>query len=319
MTRRIYVMVALLIPLVMLSFGSAQAGTPAAKLIGAYSDNWPLANSTIGPLQTNKFFYQSLPASYADTASNGQPGCGAKDSSGNWIYPPSQITCIIVYDTADTNLQQFIQSIPAARNVIIGYCNEPEGTHNHPNECGSGAGIFKTTFEDQSAKIHQYDGGASNIKIAEVSEAYQYDPGTDHDNGGQASTGCPFIVPSQSDTDLNFYLIDIYEPNLTSDQNLGSDAQWTTWVGCTTGQGLSRGIAEYAILCGNSNATETTPSGSVSIVAKTLADDDTYLKANFPNLALWEYWYTNQAGNGSGCAFTNHQAINEWQAIEAGS
>jgi len=306
MKRWVCLVTALVVMFAMTGFASAQAGTRAAKLIGAYSDNWPLAESTIGPLHTNKFFYEELPASYADSATNGQPGCGAKNSSGGWIYPPSQVTCIIVYDTATTNLKAFIQSIPSNRNVIIGYCNEPEGTHDVQGECGYGATNFVSTFENQSTLIQQYDGDATNIKIAEVSEAWEYAAGTDHDNGG-ASPDCPYIVPSQY---LNFYLIDVYEPGLTAARNLGGDLQWNTWVGCTSGMGVPRGIAEYGILCGNANS---------PIVTKTLADDDAYLKANFPNLEVWEYWYTNQAGGGTGCAFTNPATIAEWQAIEAGN
>lgn len=309
--RSTYALMALIIPLAVISSVPAQAGTRAANLIGAYSDNWPLANSTLDPLQTNKFFYgDGLPASYNDPTSNGQPGCGT-------YAPTHTITCIIVYDVVNSNLKSFIRSIPSTQQVIIGYCNEPEGTHNNPGECGYGHENFLTTFENQSALIHQYDGGATNIKIAEVSEAYQYAAGTTHDNGG-ASPNCPYIVPSQSDPYLNFYLIDIYEPNLTQDQNLGAkpNGPWNTWIGCTQGMGLARGIAEYGILCGNTNATE---SGGKSIVAATLADDDSYLKANFPNLEVWEYWYTNQAGSPNGCAFTNQQSINEWKAIEAGN
>lgn len=306
---------ALLILFTMVYSVPAEAGTRAARLIGAYSDDWPLANSTIGPLQTNKFFYRYLPPSYRHTTSNGQPGCGAKNGAGKWIYPPSRVTCIIVYNHPNYHLQKFIQSIPSGRQVIISYCNEPEGTNNRPRHCGYGSAQFKATFKEQSALIHQYDHGARNIRIAQISETWEYVPGSSHDNGGRAPD-CHYIVPAGEDPYLNLYLADIYEPHLKQDRSLGGDVQWTTWAKCTRGRGLVRGIAEYAVMCRVANETE---NGGKSIVAATLADDDAYLKANFPRLAVWEYWYTRQSGNGDGCAFTNPQAIKEWKAIEAGN
>lgn len=301
MKRWFYGAAALPLLLGLITAVPTQAGTRAAQLIGAYAStkpSWTSANSTLDPLQTDKFFYQTLSTSYTGTTANGLPGCGAKDGSGNWIYPPSQVTCIITYKTATTNLKSFVRSIPSNRNVILAYCNEPEGT----NRQICGGADFLSTFENQTSLIRQYDGDASNIKIAEISEAYQYDPGTGHDNGG-ASPNCPYIVPPRY---LDFYLVDVYENYLTSAQNLGSDPEWNTWVGCTANtSGIARGIAEYAILCGHDP--------NSPIVKTTIADDDSYLKAHFPTLKVWEYWYSG------GCVFTNTKTIAEWQAVEAGN
>jgi hypothetical protein len=281
---------------------AAQAQTPVAAYTGAYAKNaptWPVADQKIGPLQSDKYFYDTLPTSYDDPTWGGAPGCGTS------TYP-SNILCIITYDIPTTNLASFIKSMNGTHHeIILVFVNEPEG----PGKFPSGQAYVKE-FEGQSNLIREYvkeylsSATRPEIQIAEDSTYYQYDPGTKHDNGGSVSSpgGCPYIVPTQY---LNYYLIDIYR-HMSSAASLGQNVEWNTWAACTkNGNGVDRGIAEYGVNCGNNNS---------SVLTDTLIDDNTYLKENFPGLEVWNLWYYG------GCVFGNkYGAITEWKTIEAGN
>jgi len=286
---------------------SALASTRAANLIGAYADDWPSANSTIGPLDTNKFFYKDgLPASATDpTSNNNKPGCEATDpATGNLVYPLN-VTCIITYGAVNSpnNLDSFLASINPNRHVILAFCNEPE-IHMGPSGCVcdlplwtspapcSTAGNFILQFDEQSQAVQSFlnNHPAYHIQFAEDSWAGYYSP---------TQPDCSFIVPPSS---VNYYFVDVYEQNNTG-QDLGQDTAWNNWVGCTDNNaGVTRGIAEYGINCG----------GDKSTLYKTFNADQTYLENHFQNLELWALWYAG------GCLFTNQKAITAWQLIEDG-
>lgn len=271
----------------------AVAATRAAGLIGAYGgpteSDWASANSAIGPLQTQRIFYSgALPASYTGSV------CASY---------PAGVTCVISYKTMNTNVASFVGSIPASRDVILIWHHEPENdTFSGPGTNGQN---FVSDFESQSRIITA--GDPANVQVAMTAEAYQYDAGTDHTNG----VGCSYIPPNQY---VNFYFIDIYEnpPNGKDLPNApgGAGTEWNTWLGCVQAANNANphprkalGIAEYGL---NNEASD-------AVRAQTLQADSAYLKANFPNFALWEPW------DFSDWQLTGSQTIAEWKAIEAGT
>jgi hypothetical protein len=317
-TRRVVEMRKFIYPalvlLLMLMFagGTAQsnalAGTRAANLIGAYADDWPSANSTIGPLQTQKFFYKDgLPPNAADPTSNNQkPGCEATDPTTGQLVYPVNVTCIITYGAVNSpdNLDSFLRSLNPNRHVIMAFCNEPEihmGTDgcmcdlplwNSPAPC-AGAGNFILQFDEQSGAVQDFENNHPTYDIQFAEDSYA------GSNYSSSPPDCSFIV---SPSTVSFYLVDVYEPKSTG-QNLGQNAAWNGWVSCThNNAGVTRGIAEYGINC----------SGDQKEIAPTFAADQTYLEQHFPSLEVWELWYAG------GCLFTNQDAITEWKLIEAG-
>ena len=317
-----------LLPLLGVGGSSSQAlaSAPAAKYIGAdaYSNpTWAQAGTPgsqyyLGSLQSQKLFYKNgLPNSDADQTSNGVAGCGAKNGS-TYVYPSSTL-CIIVYNAVtsgnDANLTAFLQStLSDPHHVILAFCNEAEnGSNDNGCMCFIGtetscstAGHFLSQFETESNEVTAFESrhGASNVQFAQVSWASHYASGTG---------GCNFIVPPQY---ISFYLVDIYEGRngipITQPESLGQDTAWTNWVSCTSAPGVARGIAEFAINCGEEHPNE-------QAVATSYTEDDSYLKANFPNLKVWNLW------DSGGCAIDNDPATGEphavqaWRNIEAGN
>jgi len=333
-----YLAIVVLLPFGILggSSGSALAsGGPAAKYIGAdaYSTpTWTIADTPsigeppavnpnyLGNLQSEKFFYNNEPMPGSDAAKTSDPshspGCGAM-SGGTYVYPTS-ILCIITWDTATANdgsdLKAFLNStVTDPHQIVMAFCNEPE-IHHGSSGCmcdPSGtvkpclnSAAFTTQFEAEYKYITNFEQakGMTNVKVAE-------DSWTDYYNGSPPN--CSFIVPPQ---DVNYYLVDVYEPNPTG-QNLSHNAGWNGWVNCTTfpGSGDARGIAEYGIGCGNEHSDQMS-------VADTFAADDTYLKTPglFPNLLVWNIW------DSGGCTIDSAigdelDSVAAWQSIEAGN
>lgn len=85
----------------------------AAILIGACvgKGGWTAANDMIGPLQTHRLFYTALPAKFeADKT-------------------PDNIVLIASYKTRNTNVVNYVNSVPDSRQVILIYHHEPEGDY----------------------------------------------------------------------------------------------------------------------------------------------------------------------------------------------
>jgi hypothetical protein len=277
---------------------------PAPMLIGAAAlqtvPEWHSANSEIGPLQTQRIFYKGAPpTSYAGSY------CSELRAG---------ITCIVSYKTQTTNVASYVKSIPPGRKVIFIFHHEPENdTFSGPGTNGQN---FVSDFEAQSSLIRSSARGAANIKVAMAAEAFQYQPGTRWDNGGQ----CGYIPPVRY---VDYYLADIYEPD-PSGRDLPHSVvrtQWDTWLGCVkaANQGAAHpaalGIAEYGLgtLAGN------------TVREETMAADNTYLKRILPIFGLWEYWWEDNSIDG-GCTasncdwqFTDPATVREWQKIEGGS
>jgi hypothetical protein len=327
----IYLAILILLPLVIAAgpAGSALAGTPAAKYIGAdtySSPTWAQADNPgskyyIGPLQSEKFFYNynasnnALPNSdSATTYEYGVPGCGAM-SGGSYVYPTSML-CIVVWDyaasTDGSDLQNFLEStLNDPHQIVMTFCNEAEGNVSKGKCMCDPTGTVKpcdtstafiNQFEIESSKIATFEKNhnKSNVQVAEISTASWY----------RRNSGCNFIVPSNY---VDHYLVDVYEGNgtpISSPEKLNQDQGWNNWVTCTTGAGISRGIAEFAINCGNEAVNE-------QAVAQSYTEDDTYLKNNFPSLYVWNLWDT-----APGCdieSVDEPDSVAAWQNIAAGN
>jgi hypothetical protein len=143
---------------------------------------------------------------------------------------------------------------------------------------------------------------ASNVQFAEDSFA----TGDIYEDG----PNCSYIVPAKY---VSYYLADVYED--TSGNNpvdMDNDPGWTNWLSCTDGTHIDRGIAEFAINCGNEGTND-------NAVAQSFGDDATYLSNNF-NLEVWNLW------DSGGCALADQaipngppaspKSITAWQSIE---
>jgi hypothetical protein len=289
----------------------------AATLIGAKDPStdgseFGYANSMIGPLQADKLFYgnsRALPARYSASTCNNLP----------W-----DVTCVLAYKVPTTNVASFVSSIPAGRNTILIWHQEPE--HDpFPGHCGSSGANFVCEFEAQARLIrsHTTPVNRANVWIADNATTYQYDPGTNFNSGG-AEGSCAYTVPSRY---VDFYLADIYESsgNRTRGGTLEDSPTWKGWLSCVLPQNKPIGLAEYGVNC------ET--SANEASTHEAMAADDRYLRnqsfvpagssrAFSRPVVLWEYWWYDNGGER--CQFTpsggpgGALAVQQWRANETG-
>jgi hypothetical protein len=281
----------------------------AATLIGAKdpstnASQFGNANSAIGPLQADKMFYtpeQALPAAY---------------SASTCAKLPADVTCVPAYKMQTTNVASFVHSIPAGRNTIMVWYQEPEKTSF--SGTGSNGQNFVSDFEAQSNLIRASVTAAniSNVFVAMDARGYQYDPGSNHNLGG-AGGACSFIPPAAY---VDFYLDDQYEDAANGATLSGvagaPGAEWRGWLGCVAARDKPIGIAEYGLNGINSPDYANGPTTS-----QTLAADNSYLASQPDGLpvVLWEYWWYD---NGDHWQFTSggspdgSQAVAQWKADE---
>ncbi len=289
----------------------------AATLIGAKDPStnagaFGYANGVIGPLQADKLFYSAsrvLPASYrASTCAN----------------LPADVTCVLAYKVPTIDVASFVASIPAGRNTILTWHQEPE--HDpFAGSCGSRGANFVCQFVRQSKLIRSSTtlSNRANVWVADDASTYQYDPGTSNNSGG-AEGSCAYTVPSRY---VDFYFADTYESTADAGilgDTLDNSPMWTGWLSCVLPQNKPIGLAEYGVNCDSSaNAPST---------HQVLAADDRYLKgesfipagsskAYTRPVILWEYWWYDNGG--LNCQFTpgglpdGAQAVRQWRANEA--
>lgn len=287
----------------------------AAAMIGAEDGSggcqaFSAANSAIGPLQACKIFYgpgSALPGTYSGSV------CASL---------PVNVTCLISYKVMTTNVASYVESIPAGRNVILTYWQEPENDSFSYNGLTGGA-AYVAEYENQVNLIRSSAASASraNVFVAMDAMDYQYDQGTSHNLGG-AGGACSFIPPSSY---ADFYLSDHYEftasgSNMSADS--GSRAEWNGWLGCVKGQGKPIGVAEYGLNCGQTGGSGAEPNALTT--SKGMAADNTYLQGNPDGLpvAIWEYWWDTNGDPSGNCQFTpggspgGSQAVQKWRASE---
>jgi hypothetical protein len=283
----------------------------AATIIGAEDTGddgtqFTSTNDAIGPLQSDKIFYdakQALPSAYA----------------GSYCAElPADVTCLISYKIMTTNVVSYVESIPPGRNVIFTYWQEPE-TASFSYDGLTGGPAFVAEFENQSDLIRsaaETAGNEESIFVAGDARGYQYDPGTTNNDGG-AGGSCGFTVPSAY---VDFYLDDQYEYPASGNDLPGDTyggAMWKGWLGCVAPQDKPIGLAEYGLNC--TNASGGNP--DLATTQEGMAADNSYLEGQPDGLpvVMWEYWYENNNGT---CTFTTGgspdgtQAVEQWQADE---
>lgn len=290
----------------------------AATLIGGDGGSdgdagpWTTANNTIGPLQTDKIFYnpaagRPLPSTF--------PGSTC-DSL------PANVVCLITYKpidptnytTIDPTVTSFVRSIPSDRTVIMIYYNEPENINN--NISGS---TFVTEYEHEVGVVRQAANDAPNVFTAMAAMAYEYRNPSPGDPGGDARN-CSYIPPPQY---TDFYLIDAYQA-MTTGKDLANETtgEWNNWLSCVSGYNKPIGLAEYGL------GTQTSSCINGGTREESMVADDAYLESlagsstiNAP-VIMWEYWWADDsAKTGDPCKnwkFTDSTTINNWQSIEAG-
>jgi hypothetical protein len=278
----------------------------AATIVGAEtpdgncaSSNFATINTSIGPLQSCKIFYGSgtpIPSSFSGSICDHLPG---------------NVTCVISFKdggTNDANLKSFVGGIPAGRNVILIYWQEPE--HTWSSTGASYVAQFETEAIDIRASLTSSN--AENVFVASDAEAYQYDAtSTTHHKG----TDCSFIPPSANSGSPDFYFMDQYEFTAQANKNLAQDTnddvstETNNWLSCVTPYNHPLGVAEIGYNC---NGGQSDPNNVTTTEA--MMADNAYLGGNPDGLptVLYEYWYDNNVG----CEFTGSSQVSEWRSIE---
>lgn len=284
----------------------------AALIIGAHGNgspytasDWLTTNSTIGPLQSDKEFWdttQYLPSQWNDSKNN----CYEIEQSLS-SDPSAWPACVIAYKNQETESQlaAFFTGLPAAQMVIMVWYQEPEGNSfsGCPGAASGNGPNFVCYFEQQSQDIRQAAGDAPNVFVAMDAGDYQYSNDPSHDNG----TGCAFIPPN---TYADFYLVDHYDENANG-KDLPAEAsptnnEWSNWLACVQGLNKPLGLAEYGLDC--------TTNPDQTVVTNEMKADDSYLAAipgaTEPTI-MWEYWYDG------GCVFDNSAGgVTAWKSFE---
>lgn len=285
----------------------------AAQIIGAHGNgvpytagDWLIANNPIGPLQSNKEFWNTtefLPSQWNESSND----CYEIEQS--IPDPASWPACVIVYAAQESvaQLGAFLADLPAAQMVIMVYHNEPEGKYSSGSQ-------FVSEFEAQSQNIRAAAGDAPNIFVAMNSTIREYGSGA----SDSAGTGCGYIVPAQY---ADFYLADHYDqgangkslPSETSGPAGDSSGQkWLNWLGCVQSMNKPIGLTEYGLDC--------TTNPDQPVVTNEMEADNSYLAAipgaTEPTI-MWEYWYDAATGATGSCVFDNSAGgITAWRSFE---
>lgn len=270
------------------------------------------ANSVIGPLNTVKLFYGgALPSSIAATTVQG---------GGSPNDLPDGVVPVLCYQTPDTNLTSYVNSI--TRPVILVWKNECESSSYTYTD-------FKTIFQRQSNTIRA--AGNPNVQVAMVSNGYQYATGVNAD----AVAGRWIVAPAYVD----MYLLDCYmhydnggTGYAWPSAGLSNWVQWNNWVSVVAPKGKPMGIGEYGIDSQMSGP----PTSDATCAARTarITADAAYLASAFGGgpvspypMALWIYWYSNCAQGKlatdlrNQCQFPASEtgSVAAWQAGQAAS
>lgn len=337
--------------LVLLPYRAAQAigahGPVPCSPGCTYNDrDWMNANSTIGPLQSDKEFFSNgnnLPSNFDQTICWAIEG----DLGTNSPWP----VCVIAYDgttMTQTDMNNFLSTVPAQQELYIVWHQEPEGdSFSSEPGCGSdtGAAAFVCEFEQQGSLVHDSPYYGPNIFVAMDSSGYHYGDVTDDSSPGDetASSGtsdgtnnCPYMPPNSANSSggADIYLVDFYQHSVVDGTNVNTEAiredNWKNWLSCATGRNRPIGLGEYGL--DQSTSAQIAPcTNSPDDAANTpsaMTADNSYLEQlpmssqaelkNHVPVAMWGYWYDNNSGSASGCnVFDNtYGAITTWQGIE---
>ena len=280
----------------------------AAVLIGACTGrgDFATANNTIGPLQTHRLFHDQLPANFQN-AGDDEAGPG--------------VTAVVSYKTMNTNVVNFVNSIPNNYNVVMIFHHEPEGDDtfelNHAGYATGGA-KFVAQFKSQSDLIRSCN--RSNVKVVMAAASSKYGNGAANDEyrTGTYLRGLGNYVDYFT---CDIYQGDGYPGNQVSwpDHGLQDYPRWLNWTSVVTDPAIvgtvkPLGITEYGV---------NTEVGNTMRNQRIQADCDYLVAAFTPGgpsaispypLQMWAYWWQNIDTNNT--KFTDQATIDTWQAIE---
>ena len=286
--------------------------------------DWLGTNSVLGPLQSDKFFYnasKSLPATWADPANN----CYEIEQA---LPSASWPECVIAYkqQESEAQIQSLLAGLPPNQQVIMVWWQEPENDtfSDCPGAASDSGSNFVCYFEQQSSAIQHAaaaDGVTPQVLVGMDADTYGYDPISDTERGeslesdnGKASqngTSCSFIPPSSY---VDVYLGDHYAYNATSNLDAGPGERadnWQDWLACVLPQNKPIGIAEYGV-----NPNDSNPSGTASAIAADASYLATLPTSTHEEMALWELW-NSAPGVGHNWAIDDEpDAVSAWQAAE---
>jgi hypothetical protein len=294
--------------------------------LSSYSaTDWLGTNSKLGPLQSDKVFYDasdSLPASWADPANN----CYEIEQA---LPSASWPECVIAYKQQESaaQIQSFLAGLPAGQQVVMVWWQEPENDtfSECPGAADNNGSNFVCYFEQQSSEIQHAaaaDGVTPQVFVGMDAEMYAYDPMSDtesdesleNDNGNasQNGTSCSFIPPSSY---VDVYLGDHYAYNARGDLDSGPGERsdnWQDWLACVLPQNKPIGIAEYGI-----NPNDSDPPGTAAAIGANASYLATLPTSTHEEMALWELW-DSAPGVGNNWAIDDEpDAVSAWQAAEA--
>lgn len=288
------------------------------RLYSYTATDWLDTNHLLGPLESDKFFYNGstpLPSRWADPANN----CYEIERALPRAAWPE---CVIAYKAreSEAQLQSFLAGMPADQQVVMVWWQEPENDtfSGCPGAAGGNGPNFVCYFEQQSNEIRQAaaaDGVTPQVLVAMDAEAYAYLPlvgaernkPLEREKGRAARNGtnCSFIPPGSY---VDVYLADQYAYDATSDLDAGPRERaynWQDWLACVLPQNKPIGVAEYGVNPGDSN-----PSGTASAIAANAS----YLAA-LPNtaheeVAMWALW---DSAPGNWAIDNEPEAVSAWR------
>jgi hypothetical protein len=286
--------------------------------------DWLHTDKLLGPLQSDKFFYNastSLPSTWANPANN----CYKIEQA---LPSASWPECVIAYKVrqSEAQIQSFLAGLPADQQVMMVWWQEPENdTFSGCPGAASGNGPnFVCYFQQQSAEIRRAaaaDGVTPQVLVAMDAETYAYHPlsDTEHNKSlkrarGKAArngTSCLFIPPSSY---VDVYLGDHYAYNVTSDLDAGPGAQtddWRDWLACVLPQNKPIGVAEYGV-----NPNDSNPTGTASAITAAASYLAALPTTTHEEMAMWELW-DSAPGVGNNWAIDHEPgAVSAWRSAE---
>jgi hypothetical protein len=335
----------------------------AAQAIGAHGSvcstcgnytaaDWIATNNTIGPLQSDKEFFnpQNTPPD-GDLPSNfNQTNCYTIEQTlgmpaSNWPV------CILAYkgtSMTQTDMDNFLKTVPAQQELYIVWHQEPEGdTFSGEPGCGSdtGAQAFVCEFQQQANLIHNSAYYGPNIYVAMDSSGSHYGDVTDDSSPGDntnsegtaiGTTSCPYIVPNNANSGggADIYLLDFYQNSQVDGTNANTETiredNWKNWLNCATVKNRPIGFGEYGLdqSTGGTTAPCDNKPNDAANTPSAMTADDSYLEQlpmssqadlqNHVPVVMWDYWYDDYGGGAPVCTvFDNtYGAIATWQDIE---
>jgi hypothetical protein len=317
------------------------------------ASDWGYANSTIGPLQSDKEFFNStnnppdgdLPSSFHNTACY-----GIEQSLGSTNYSAWPV-CILAYTGTSmtfTDMDNFLSTVPPQQELYLVWRQEPEldSFSNGVPACPglTGGKAFVCEFQYQANLIHGSAYFGPNIFVAMDSAGSQYgdlvdDLSANDDTGvgTNGTNGCAYIPPSNADPNggADIYLLDFYQNSQVDGTNVNTEAiredNWKNWLNCVTPRNRPIGFGEYGLDQSTGGTTEpcdNNPNGNdAAQTPSAMAADNGYLKQlpmssqsemqNHVPVVVWNYWYDDDDSSPVCTQFDNsYGAITEWQSIE---